>query len=69
LKIRITHPVDGYMAGLIYDVPDLKAAEILKADCGVKVDDDTELVDVSIYDDPSPAFVETTKKKVKHGDR
>jgi hypothetical protein len=68
LKIRITHPAYGYQAGLIYDVPELQAQELLKADYAISIPDDVELVDVTNYSDPAPAFVEG-KKKVKNGNR
>lgn len=66
MKIRITHPAYGYQAGLIYDVPELQAQELLKADKAVSVADGVELFDVSVHSDPAPAYVEV-KKKVKHG--
>lgn len=66
MKIKITHPAHGYQAGLIYDVPEKQAQELLKADKAISVADDTELVDVTNYSDTAPAFVEV-KKKVKHG--
>ena len=57
MKIRITHPAYGYQAGLIYDVPELQAQELLKADYAISVIDD-------IDSKPEPA---NNKKKVTHG--
>ena len=51
------HPAYGYQAGLIYDVPELQAQELLKADYAISVIDD-------IDSKPEPA---NNKKKVTHG--
>ena len=53
MKIKITHPAHGYQAGLIYDVPEKQAQELLKADFAISVADDIE--------------PDKNKKKVKDG--
>lgn len=66
MKIKITRPIDGLQAGLIYDVPDEKAAEYISAEVAVKVEDEENLVDVTALGEKTPVYIET-KKKVKHG--
>lgn len=37
MKIKITHPTLNYQAGLVYDVPDKEAQELIKKDYAFEI--------------------------------
>lgn len=65
MKIKITHPVDNFEAGLVYDVPDDQAKEYIAADFAAVIEDEN-LVDVTT--DQYPVYIEG-KRKVKRDKR
>lgn len=59
MKVKITCPTERYEAGLVYDLTDEKATELIEKDCAV------------IAEEPiveKPVYIEGVKK-VKHGNR
>jgi hypothetical protein len=68
MKIKITCTDGKYQAGLIYDVPDKKARELIAVDKAFEITEET--INVSTLSDEFPVYIEGAKdKKVKHGNR
>ena len=58
MKIKITCTTDEYQAGLVYNVPENKARELIDADMAFEV-----------VEKEQPVYFEERKtRKVKHGD-
>ncbi len=74
MKIKITHPIKDYQAGLVYDVPDKEAQELIKKDYAFEVadkekfllDDFGSLSKININEATEKAF---KPKKVKNDNR
>lgn len=66
MKIKITQKTGDYQAGIIYDVPEKEAQELIKKDIAFKVVED--VLEVTSLSDKNPVFIEGVKK-VKHGNR
>jgi len=63
MKVKITCPTERYEAGLVYELTDEKAKELIEKDCAVIADE--PLVEVTTE---KPVYIEGAKK-VKHGNR
>lgn len=37
MKIKVTHPFDKYLAGLVYDVPDKQAKEAIEKEMACEI--------------------------------
>jgi len=66
MKVKITCPTERYEAGLVYDMTDEKAKELIEKDCAVLAEE--PLVEVTTFSDEKPVYIEGAKK-VKHGNR
>ena len=64
MRIKITCPVreKGLMAGLVYDVPDAEAKILLEQYMAIRVESESELVEVTTPFDKRSVFVEVPKK-------
>lgn len=63
MKIKITHPLPDLQAGLIYDLPEKQAKEIIAKDLGFEID--VETIDVTAMADKNPVHIEAPKRKAK----
>ena len=68
MKIKFTFPIDGFEAGLVYDVPIDKALEYLANEQAIPADD-SNLINVSVTSDAQPVYIEGRSRKVKHDTR
>lgn len=68
MKVKITLPMPelGYQAGLIYDLPEKLADELLLKGHAILPDMEREQIEITNLSDPQAVFVEGVKKKVKY---
>jgi hypothetical protein len=67
LKIKITCPVPekNLQAGLIYDLPDEQAQDLIDQEKAFEVDQSANLIDVTAAGSSVPTFIEGAKESVK----
>jgi hypothetical protein len=59
MKIKLTHPANGHLAGEVIELPDKQALELIQDSKAVEVVEDFE---------PPVYYEERKTRKVKHGD-
>lgn len=68
MKIKIIHPTAKYQAGLIVELPEDEAQELISNDFAFEIAED--VIEVTTLSDEIPHFIEGVKeKKVRHGNR
>jgi hypothetical protein len=61
LKIRLTHPTAEYQAGVIVELPEKEAQELISKDWAFEVE--VEQVEVTTFSDPLPVYIDGTVKR------
>lgn len=63
MKVKITHPFGELRAGLVYDLPNEEAREVIEKDFGFEFFGDD--IEVTTYADKHQVFVEVEDDKAK----
>lgn len=65
MRIQITHPTNDMLAGLIYDVDEAQAQELIDNNNAFEIKED--VIEVSEISDKQKVYTDVKPKKVTHG--
>jgi hypothetical protein len=68
MRVYITHPIGDYHAGVIYDVPDKKARELIEHDMAFEIKEEQVFETLPDFD-ADILRTSKPKRKVNYGDR